>query len=270
MAISRFDLVQGVGMQSLRSRSNCHIEIITQREVLPFDGKPDHNPHPADLTRAGSAMTLAAPVRAVCNTPIAGRSPFTASQEHDIAVLFATATSVYKSIPYLDVYDQARDARTYSGSLPVVAHPPCRAWGSNRNLAKAAAGEKELAYFALDQVRKNGGVLEHPLNSTLWIHANLPGSGKWDDRGGYTVCVDQFWFGHRARKRTLLYIVGVKPYALPRVPLVLGIAPRVVTNNKARPAGSPLFRSEILPHEREATPIEFALWLVSVARSVGK
>lgn len=44
-----------------------------------------------------------------------------------VAVLFAREDSVYKTLPECEVYDMARDARTYDGPWPVVAHPPCRA-----------------------------------------------------------------------------------------------------------------------------------------------
>lgn len=40
-----------------------------------------------------------------------------------IAVLFARKDSVYKTMPECDVYDIDRDARTYDGPWPVVAHP---------------------------------------------------------------------------------------------------------------------------------------------------
>ena len=40
-----------------------------------------------------------------------------------VAVLFAREDSHYKTLPQCDVYDMARDARTYDGPHPVVAHP---------------------------------------------------------------------------------------------------------------------------------------------------
>jgi hypothetical protein len=49
-----------------------------------------------------------------------------------VAVLFARADSNYKSLPGTDVYDIERDARTYDGPHPVVAHPLYRAWGRLR------------------------------------------------------------------------------------------------------------------------------------------
>lgn len=39
-----------------------------------------------------------------------------------VAVLFARADSHYKELPDCDVYDMTRDARTYDGPHPVVAH----------------------------------------------------------------------------------------------------------------------------------------------------
>ena len=49
-----------------------------------------------------------------------------------VAVLFARADSVYKTLPGCDVYDIDRDALTFPGGNQVVAHPPCRAWGQLR------------------------------------------------------------------------------------------------------------------------------------------
>jgi len=74
-----------------------------------------------------------------------------------VAVLFARADSIYKTLPGCDVYDIERDARTWPGGCPVVAHPPCRAWASLRNHAKPREGEKDLAHFAVAMVRKWGG-----------------------------------------------------------------------------------------------------------------
>src|SRR5262245_24549326 len=71
-----------------------------------------------------------------------------------VAILFARADSVYKCMPDCDVYDAARDARTWPGGMSVVAHPPCRAWGRLRAFAAYVPGERELAIWAVEQVRK--------------------------------------------------------------------------------------------------------------------
>jgi hypothetical protein len=68
---------------------------------------------------------------------------------------------------------------------------------------------------ALAAVRKFGGVLEHPAASAAWDAFGLnppPRAGGWvnaDFEGGWTCCVDQEHYGHRAQKATWLYAAGV-------------------------------------------------------------
>jgi hypothetical protein len=68
---------------------------------------------------------------------------------------------------------------------------------------------------ALAAVRKFGGVLEHPEASHAWRKFGLntpPRHGGWvnaDWLGGWTCCVEQGHYGHRARRATWLYAVGV-------------------------------------------------------------
>lgn len=190
-----------------------------------------------------------------------------------VAVLFARADSVYKMLPGCDVWDIDRDARRWPGGAPVVAHPPCRAWGKLRHFAKPRHDEKELALLAVGQVRAWGGVLEHPAQSTLWQAAGLPMPGAGRDRfGGWTLPVDQDWWGHRAEKATWLYIVGCAPAELPPLPLRLEEPTHVVAMSKDRlkggriTKGHPRWRPEVTKAERERTPPPFAVWLVAVAR----
>lgn len=167
------------------------------------------------------------------------------------AVLFARRDSVYKSLP-CDVWDADRDARLYLGRAPVVAHPPCRAWGRLRTFSKPRPDEKDLARFAVGVVRMNGGVLEHPAGSLLWPDMGLPLPGAGPDRwGGYSVAIWQSAFGHRAHKRTWLYFVGC------HLPLLL----------PCRPAGRGVPVSSLPKPEREHTPVELARLLVEVASS---
>lgn len=187
-------------------------------------------------------------------------------------VLYARRDSVYKSLR-ADVYDEDRDARTWHRCAPVVAHPPCRGWGRLRKFAKVAAHELELGRHAVACVRRCGGVLEHPESSALWSDMGLPRPGQpKDEHGGWTFPVSQSWFGHRAEKRTWLYIVGVDPGSIPDFPLVLGEAPCVIARS-ARPDGSRRvkgdrdWRPEVSKSEREATPIQFAEWLLELART---
>lgn len=90
------------------------------------------------------------------------------------AVLFVERNSIYKTFPGLDCYDEDRDARTFPGGMPVIAHPPCRLWGRLRSFSTAPESEKDLARFAVAMVRQWGGVLEHPAHSTLWKDRGLP------------------------------------------------------------------------------------------------
>lgn len=177
-----------------------------------------------------------------------------------VSVLFARADSNYKALPGVDVWDAERDARTWPGGTPVVAHPPCRAWGRLRKFARPRKGERALAIFAVRQVRKYGGVLEHPVGSLLWKRAGLPAPGQRDRFGGWTLGVNQHWWGHRAEKATLLYICGVEPREIPPIPLRLDYPTHVVQSSQ---------RSDYRPHiskaEREHTPPELCIWLVELA-----
>lgn len=184
-----------------------------------------------------------------------------------VAVLFARADSVYKSLPGCDVWDEARNALDWPGGPPIVAHPPCRMWGRLKRAAKGTAEEKYLAIWAVRQIQRYGGVLEHPNGSSLWKELRLPPpNGLPDSFGGWTLRVAQFHWGHRANKSTLLYIVGCAPADLPVKPKKPGRAAFVITNNHRTPKGSPEFRPEVSRPEREATPPLFAEWLVEVAR----
>lgn len=181
-----------------------------------------------------------------------------------VAVLFAREDSVYKSLPECDVYDIRRDARTYAGGLPVVAHPPCQAWASLRFHAKPRPDEKDLAHFAIAAIRKNGGVLEHPQKSTLWPVAGLPEPGTRDKYGGFTLVVNQHWWGHRAQKATRLYIVGVEPRNIPAYPIRIDEPTHTVGLWSGRNKAT--CRPSIAKREYESTPVEFAKWLVEVAK----
>jgi hypothetical protein len=177
-----------------------------------------------------------------------------------VAILFAHKDSFYKTIPGLEVFDLERDARSYDGPWPVVAHPPCRAWGRLRAFSKPRPDERNLGRLAVALVREFGGVLEHPVGSTLWFAQNLPRPGERDSFGGWTLAAPQKWWGHKAEKSSFFYVVGCEPRNQPDIPLLLGAAEYVVQTGKHARS-----RPHISKDERELTPPQLARWLVELA-----
>lgn len=167
-----------------------------------------------------------------------------------VAALFVRADSHYKTMPGVDAYDAARDALSWPGGCPGVFHPPCRAWGKLKGLAKPRHDEKDLARWAIAKVREFGGVLEHPLHSGLWRESGCLSFGIRDAFGGLLVSLNQSDFGHRADKATALYLVGCSVPSLP-FDLVRG---SVLVEQMGRA-------------ERERTPEPFARFLVELASS---
>lgn len=141
-----------------------------------------------------------------------------------IAALYVEAAGAYAGLPGVDPWDEARDARSYAGPFPVVAHPPCQRWGHfyagsplaiSRGKRLILGDDGGCFAAALAAVRRWGGVLEHPQNSMAWAHFGLkkpPRCGGWimaDWQGGWTCRVEQGFYGHWARKPTWLYACGV-------------------------------------------------------------
>lgn len=174
----------------------------------------------------------------------------------EIAVLCVRANSVYQRIPGLDLYDAERNALTFRGGMPVIAHPPCRLWGRLAHFARSAdeEAEKAISIFCAAMVKRWGGVLEHPAHSKLWKVAGLP-TPLQTTRGtdGWTLQVPQFWFGHRGLKETWLYIQGVRSFDLP-------VMSYRMPGADVRPV------EDLCKAERERTPEPMARWLVEVAR----
>ena len=184
-----------------------------------------------------------------------------------IAVLFARNDSIYKTIEGCDVWDKNRNALNWDGCSPVVAHPPCRAWGNLRQFSHPRPGEKELAIWAIEKIRKYGGVLEHPRSSTLWIEAELPYPQSRDRWGGWTLPIFQHWWGHKAEKATFLYIVGCSPFDIPNLPMRLDEPTHTVSSSGRRRDGTRLkARPELTKREREETPVDLAIWLIELAK----
>lgn len=167
---------------------------------------------------------------------------------NQVAALFVRSDSHYSSLG-CDCYDIHRDALTWRGGVPGVFHPPCRAWGQLRQFAKPRPGERELAIWAVDMCRKWGGVVEHPINSLLWREVGCLPFGIRDEYGGVLIPVFQSWWGHRAPKKTGLYICG----PVPQLPAPVCTAVTTV--------------ERMCKAERERTPPAFARFLVDLAFS---
>jgi hypothetical protein len=154
-----------------------------------------------------------------------------------VDALFVDPKGIYPELLGAEhCWDEARDARTYAGPGPVVAHPPCQLWVNMAAVNWKRYGRQRPAWYpggddggcfghALEAVRLWGGVLEHPAGSHAWDKFDLPavprvgwhGGGAprsaWHDAdfGEYVCEVWQSAYGHPARKRTWLLYCGTRP-----------------------------------------------------------
>jgi hypothetical protein len=187
----------------------------------------------------------------------------------DVAALFIDPRGVYPQ-HLAHCWDETRDARAYSLDLPVVAHPPCGPWSELRHLYQGA--EHDCAPWAVELVRRVGGVLEHPHRSTLWGAAGLPEPGApLDAWGGFTLVVDQVSWGHVARKRTRLYIVGADRAEIAAEVRTGGTPTHWVSGSRGNPGrrtggAVPPGIKVCSKQQRNRTPPAFAVWLISIAR----
>ena len=175
-----------------------------------------------------------------------------------VAALCVSRRSVYHSMLGVEAFDVDRDARTFAGGMPVVAHPPCRTWSAFcRQLVKATAeehaAEQALGLWCVEQVQEWGGVLEQPAHSHLWEAARLPKPGTSRDEG-WSLEVWQAWFGYPCKKATWLYFAGIEPDE---------VTPPLSLHNKGRDRRA----VQLMSHgQRSATTPAFAEWLVALAR----
>ena len=134
-----------------------------------------------------------------------------------MAALYVEPDGPYANLEGVEVWDEARDARKYAGPHPVVAHPPCARWCQMAYIVQALHGYRVgddggSFKFALESVRKYGGVLEHPAKTYAWRAHSLPKppGGGWIRTMfdvGWVCEVEQGNYGCRAPKPTWLYAV---------------------------------------------------------------
>jgi len=203
-----------------------------------------------------------------------------------VAALYVESDGAYSDLAGVDPWDEARDARTYLGPWPVVAHPPCQRWGrfwhgSTRKPHQFKLGDDGGCFeAALNDVRVWGGVLEHPCDSHAWSHFGLnrpPRAGGWvpDGHGGWTCCVYQGHYGHLAGKPTWLLVYGLALCQLPRLQwgkVEQRLHPTALARHgyeKARRIGMlSMVGGKDKTRIRNATPAPFRDLLLQIARRV--
>jgi hypothetical protein len=194
-----------------------------------------------------------------------------------VAALFVEKGGVYFGRDDVDPWDEERDARKYEGPWPVVAHPPCARWCAMAPVNQARYGQRigdDGGCFesALMDVRRWGGVLEHPANSLAWraFHLLEPPSRGWCQGVGMNSAawVCQVWqrqYGHQAKKRTWLYYVGAVPP--PSLRWGPGKKPTAwISTDRPRAELAAMGIDQLSKKEAKATPPAFAELLLSIAR----
>lgn len=188
-----------------------------------------------------------------------------------ITALFVQSNGCYVGLPDVDPWDETRDARTYTGTDPVVAHPPCQLWGGMAAVNWARWGGEHnrpgndggCFASALASVTRCGGVLEHPAFTRAWAAHGLtpPPKEGWGRSGDVWVCeVWQSAYGHRARKRTWLLYVGKPPFDL-RWERQAGTHQIGYADGRGKDANKPTLSKR----ESNATPIAFRDELIRLA-----
>ena len=208
-----------------------------------------------------------------------------------IAALYVETGGSYFNLEGVFPWDEETDARMYGGPYPVVAHPPCQRWGKmwfgrpsvvkETGIRKRKGDDMGCFKSALFDVRRFGGVLEHPYGSHAWKHFGLEKphrNGGWikADEYGWTCCVEQGQYGHYCPKPTYLYAVGLK-----ELPELRWGATKVDESHfppeavkkygieYCKKAGPMAFRGGGTDSSaRIATPTEFRELLIAMARSV--
>ena len=225
--------------------------------------------HTTELPHAPEPPAVTGPVERPVVRPVACAT---------VAALYVEPKGCYVGVPGVEVYDEARDARTYAGPHPVVAHPPCQLWGSMAYVNYARWGGEHnrpgndggCFAAALDSVRRFGGVLEHPAQTRAWEAHGLarPTAIGWQRAtdGGWVCEVWQSAYGHRANKATWLYYHGTNPpfelrWERPRGTHQIGFHDK---RGKARN------KPTLGKREANATPLEFRDELLRLAMMARK
>jgi hypothetical protein len=193
-----------------------------------------------------------------------------------IAALYVEKNGCYWDMPGVDPWDISRDARLYAGPWPVVAHPPCERWGrfsegSMTKKTETTGDDGGCFAAALASLRRFGGVLEHPAHSKAWDAFGIPKPPKegWLRVGfaEWTCEVEQGHYGHRARKKTWLLVVGPKPPELIWGPADQRLPAKRLAERGYESARRCGIIANMCSKHRQRTPHAFRDLLLSIAES---
>ena len=191
----------------------------------------------------------------------------------EVSALFVRADGPYPRL-VADCWDAERDATRYDGPNPVVAHPPCKRWGSFwwSDGSEAPGDDGGLFERCLEIVRRWGGVLEHPAASRAWPAFDLPAPPRsgWIRSllrpSEWVTQVAQRNYGHKARKLTWLLYVGRHRSPPPALDWSTPSAPEAwVSTDRPRAELEALGIGMLTKRENELTPDPFARLLIEIA-----
>ena len=118
-------------------------------------------------------------------------------------VLWVAPHSAYRDlVPPERIWDERRDARTYAGPGPIIAHPPCGPWTRIRGgFMRPCEQDAEDGRIAMELVHRWGGVVEQPASSRLFAaHGRLGAVYSFISQGDWTSEGE-----HLSHKPTVLY-----------------------------------------------------------------
>ena len=203
-----------------------------------------------------------------------------------IAALYVDKFGCYAGLENVEAWNESMDARTYCDDYPVVAHPPCQRWGrywhgSTRKPHQFKKGDDGGCFkCALFDVRRVGGVIEHPADSYAFNFFGLTRPIRycgWLNAGdgvGHTCYIEQGNYGHISRKPTWLYAAHCE---LPNLnwdrceQRIHPVALERYGYEKARRIGMcAMIGGKDKTRIRDATPIAFRDILIAIARSSTK
>jgi hypothetical protein len=166
-----------------------------------------------------------------------------------ITILCADEKSNYFKFDELEIYTKKENAYNFNGSNKIIAHPPCQQWSRLKHFATKNDLDKQLAIFCYEKILLNGGILEHPLHSSLWKYLGIKP----------TVNIQMNWFNLPVKKMTGLYFNKCQPL---EIPFNLDAISHSISNSKNY--------KELPKSRRSETTIELAQWLIDCINESAK